>query len=151
MACTSVNTDDVLQLASLKLTTGLVFNPIEKNHVFAVVSQRFCLDPVLAGAEAIKLAYGVDVRPSPSVVLETFQVGCTSRATKNVYYRFLINLVAIFRDEKPFLTFVLKKPQCTPDRAFPGSLRAHAWQSERSLGSRTHHAMDHGCCWDYYS
>lgn len=43
-------------MASLKLTTGKVFNPTEKNHVFAVVSQRFCLDPVLAGAEAIKLA-----------------------------------------------------------------------------------------------
>jgi len=32
------------------------FNARDKNHVFAVVAQRLCLEPVLAGAEAIQLA-----------------------------------------------------------------------------------------------
>jgi hypothetical protein len=45
-----------VRLASLKLTNGEPFNAKDKSHVFAVVSQRLCLDPVLAGAEAIQLA-----------------------------------------------------------------------------------------------
>jgi len=40
----------------MKLTNGEAFDASEKNHVFAVVSQRLCLDPVLAGTEAIRLA-----------------------------------------------------------------------------------------------
>jgi hypothetical protein len=42
----------------LKLICGdpLGFNPKGKDHVFAVLSQRLCLDPVLAGSEAVQLA-----------------------------------------------------------------------------------------------
>lgn len=43
-------------LASLKLTNGKTFDPSDKAHVFAVLSQLICLDPVLAGSEAVRLA-----------------------------------------------------------------------------------------------
>jgi hypothetical protein len=39
-----------------KLTNGEYFNTNNRNHVFAVLSQRFCLEPALAGSEAIELA-----------------------------------------------------------------------------------------------
>ena len=44
------------RFASFKLTGGHNFNAKDKNHVFAVLSQRICLDPGLAGAEATQLA-----------------------------------------------------------------------------------------------
>jgi hypothetical protein len=40
----------------MKLINGSRFNAKDKDHVFAVASQRFCLDPVVASAEAIQLA-----------------------------------------------------------------------------------------------
>src|ERR1700730_13056516 len=46
----------VLESAMEKLTNGEYFNPSNRNHVFAVLSQRFCLEPALAGSEAIELA-----------------------------------------------------------------------------------------------
>jgi hypothetical protein len=46
----------VVDYASLKLTDGENFNAMNKNHVFAVLSQRFCLEPALAGSEALELA-----------------------------------------------------------------------------------------------
>jgi hypothetical protein len=46
-----------VRLACLKLTNGTRFNAKDRDHVFAVVSQRFCLEPTLAGAEAIQLAH----------------------------------------------------------------------------------------------
>jgi hypothetical protein len=50
--------EDLVRLASAKLVndSDLKFDPENKDHVFAVVAQRFCLDPVLAGAEAVQLA-----------------------------------------------------------------------------------------------
>jgi hypothetical protein len=45
-----------VNLASLKILNGEVFDEKNANHVFAVLSQRLCLDPVLACAEAIQLA-----------------------------------------------------------------------------------------------
>jgi hypothetical protein len=48
--------DEMVRLASAKLTNGTPFDAKDRNHVFAVLSQRLCLEPVLAGAEAIKLA-----------------------------------------------------------------------------------------------
>jgi hypothetical protein len=50
------NGQSLVELASLKLVCGNRFCLTDRNHVFAVVSQRYCLDPILAGAEAIKLA-----------------------------------------------------------------------------------------------
>ena len=50
------NPDEVVGTASLKLTNHEVFNTQDKYQVFAVLSQRICLEPALAGAEAINLA-----------------------------------------------------------------------------------------------
>src|SRR5262245_29214084 len=46
----------VLGSAMVQLTTGEDFNVHNRNHVFAVLSQRFCLEPALACSEAIELA-----------------------------------------------------------------------------------------------
>ncbi|KAF8343351.1 hypothetical protein F5887DRAFT_1212483 [Amanita rubescens] len=46
---------EMIDLASLKLLNGRNFNDSDKDHVFAVLSQRLCLDPVLAAPEAIGL------------------------------------------------------------------------------------------------
>ncbi len=43
-------------MASWKLRNGEPFKAKNKDHVFAVLSQRLCLEPVLATAEAIELA-----------------------------------------------------------------------------------------------
>ena len=43
-------------MASWKLRNGEDFNPKNKNHVFAILSQRLCLDPAMATSEAIELA-----------------------------------------------------------------------------------------------
>jgi hypothetical protein len=47
---------EVVGTASLKLTNGEAFNTVDKYQVFAVLSQRICLEPALAGVEAINLA-----------------------------------------------------------------------------------------------
>jgi hypothetical protein len=47
---------ELVQLASAKLIGVHGFQETDKMHVFAVLSQRICLDAALAGAEAIKLA-----------------------------------------------------------------------------------------------
>ena len=46
----------MIALASWKLRNGENFNANDKDHVFAILSQRLCLDPVLAASEAIELA-----------------------------------------------------------------------------------------------
>lgn len=46
----------MLELAKLKLTNGRAFDDQNTDHVFAVLSQRVCLEPVLAASEAIELA-----------------------------------------------------------------------------------------------
>jgi hypothetical protein len=46
----------MIALASWKLRNGEAFRATDKDHVFAVLSQRLCLDPVIAASEAIKLA-----------------------------------------------------------------------------------------------
>ncbi|KAF8806748.1 hypothetical protein BYT27DRAFT_7223930 [Phlegmacium glaucopus] len=48
--------DDMVKIASLKLTNGLPFNDLNVDHVFTVLSQRLCIEPVLVSSEAIKLA-----------------------------------------------------------------------------------------------
>jgi hypothetical protein len=50
--------EDLVSLASAKLLNdaNVNFDAENKNHVFAVVAQRFCLDPIMASTEAIKLA-----------------------------------------------------------------------------------------------
>ncbi|KAF8315078.1 uncharacterized protein EI90DRAFT_3294044 [Cantharellus anzutake] len=52
--------DEQINVAAYKLTTADVglggFDAVNKDHVFAVLSQRLCLDIVLVGAEAAKLA-----------------------------------------------------------------------------------------------
>jgi hypothetical protein len=52
------NKGDLVGLACLKLICGdpSGFKPKDKDHVFAVLSQRLCLDAVLAGSEAVELA-----------------------------------------------------------------------------------------------
>jgi hypothetical protein len=40
----------------MKLTNGANFSSRDVQHVFAVLSQRLCLDPVLSGTDAVKLA-----------------------------------------------------------------------------------------------
>jgi len=40
----------------MKLTNGTTFSTTEVQHVFAVLSQRLCLDPVLSSTDAVKLA-----------------------------------------------------------------------------------------------
>ena len=47
--------DDLLKLASLKLACGN-FNPWDRDHVLAVVSQRVCVDTVLISSDALALA-----------------------------------------------------------------------------------------------
>jgi hypothetical protein len=47
---------EMVRFASLKLTNGMSFNSMNKDHVFAALSQLICLDPVLAGSEAVQLA-----------------------------------------------------------------------------------------------
>jgi hypothetical protein len=49
-------TGDLVRTASLKLTDAVGFDPKNKDHVFAVLSQRVCIEPVLVGSEAIGLA-----------------------------------------------------------------------------------------------
>jgi len=46
----------MVRLASSKLTNTDVFNDQNKDHVFAMVSQRLCIEPVLVGSEAIEFA-----------------------------------------------------------------------------------------------
>jgi hypothetical protein len=46
----------MIALASWKLRNGDAFRATDKDHVFAVLSQRLCLDPVIAASEAIELA-----------------------------------------------------------------------------------------------
>ncbi len=48
--------DDTVIIGSFKLLNGKPFDVNNKDHVFAVLSQRLCLDLVLTAAEAIKLA-----------------------------------------------------------------------------------------------
>jgi hypothetical protein len=43
-------------LASRKLINGVSFNYWNADHVFAVLSQRLCIEPALVGSEAIGLA-----------------------------------------------------------------------------------------------
>ncbi|KAK2464638.1 hypothetical protein APHAL10511_003331 [Amanita phalloides] len=47
---------EMVALASLKLLNGEAFRANNKDHVFAVLSQRLCLDPVMAASEAVNLA-----------------------------------------------------------------------------------------------
>jgi hypothetical protein len=46
---------EMVGLASLKLRGGEVFDPRDKNHVFAVLSHRLCIEPVLASTETTEL------------------------------------------------------------------------------------------------
>ena len=46
----------MVRLASWKLINGHTFDDQDKNQVFAVLSQRLCIKPVLIGSEAIALA-----------------------------------------------------------------------------------------------
>jgi hypothetical protein len=46
----------MIATASLKLQDGTAFDATNKDHVFAVLSQRLCLDPVIVDSEALKLA-----------------------------------------------------------------------------------------------
>ena len=48
--------EEIVATASSKLTNNQPFQAKDKHHVFAVLSQRICLEPALAGAEAIQLA-----------------------------------------------------------------------------------------------
>ncbi|KAK2463806.1 hypothetical protein APHAL10511_004111 [Amanita phalloides] len=47
---------EVVALASLKLRNAVAFRATDKDHVFAVLSQRLCLEPVIAASEAVELA-----------------------------------------------------------------------------------------------
>jgi hypothetical protein len=47
--------DKVIETASFKLTNGESFGQNNIAHVLAVLSQRLCVEPVLANAEAIQL------------------------------------------------------------------------------------------------
>jgi hypothetical protein len=47
---------NVVDLASLKFMNGSIFYPANEDHVLAVLSQRLCIDLVLASSEAIALA-----------------------------------------------------------------------------------------------
>ena len=47
---------NVVDLASLKLTDRSSFDALNNDHVLAVLSQRLCIDPVLASSEAVALA-----------------------------------------------------------------------------------------------
>jgi hypothetical protein len=46
----------VIKIAALKLTNVEEFKSQKKEHVLAVLSQRLCVDPVVAISEAIALA-----------------------------------------------------------------------------------------------
>jgi hypothetical protein len=46
----------MIKLASSKLTNKQNFNANNIDHVFAVLSQRLCIEPVIVGSEAIALA-----------------------------------------------------------------------------------------------
>ena len=46
----------MVRFASWKLINGHTFNHLDINQVFAVLSQRLCIEPVLVGSEAIALA-----------------------------------------------------------------------------------------------
>ena len=46
----------MINFASSKLRNGERFKATDRHHVFAVLSQRLCLDPVMAAPEAIELA-----------------------------------------------------------------------------------------------
>ena len=46
----------MIALASWKLRNRDTFNAKDKDHVFAVLSQRLCLDPVMATSETEELA-----------------------------------------------------------------------------------------------
>ena len=46
----------MINFASFKLRNGEKFRATDKDHVFAVLSQRLCLDPAMAASEAIDLA-----------------------------------------------------------------------------------------------
>ncbi|KAK2465753.1 hypothetical protein APHAL10511_002297 [Amanita phalloides] len=46
----------VIELAGIKLRNGKRFSPNKKHHVFAIFSQRLCLESVLSSPEAIELA-----------------------------------------------------------------------------------------------
>jgi hypothetical protein len=46
----------MVRLASRKLTNGVPFDHRDTDHVFAVLSQRLCLEPAPVGSEAIELA-----------------------------------------------------------------------------------------------
>ena len=48
--------DDIVKFASWKLTAGEDFDKQNKHHVFAVLSQRLCIEPVLVGSDAVALA-----------------------------------------------------------------------------------------------
>jgi hypothetical protein len=48
--------EELIRLAAVKLTNMDPFDPSDANHVFAVLSQRICLEPVVVGSEAIHLA-----------------------------------------------------------------------------------------------
>jgi hypothetical protein len=48
--------DDIIETAHVKLTNGETFNNENKHHVLAVVSQRLCVDLVMANVEALQLA-----------------------------------------------------------------------------------------------
>ena len=48
--------NQLVQSASWKLTNGYTFDDQDKHQVFAVLSQRLCIEPVLVGSEAIVLA-----------------------------------------------------------------------------------------------
>ena len=46
---------DVVNEAKWKLTNYAKFNASSRDHIFAVLSQRLCLRPVLTGREALEL------------------------------------------------------------------------------------------------
>ncbi|KAF8343352.1 hypothetical protein F5887DRAFT_1212486 [Amanita rubescens] len=46
---------EIISLASWQLRNGEPFRPTDRDHVFAVLSQRLCLEPVPGASEAIKL------------------------------------------------------------------------------------------------
>ena len=48
--------NDMIRTASLKLTNGEKFNDKSLDHVFTVLSQRLCIEPVVVNSEAIALA-----------------------------------------------------------------------------------------------
>ena len=48
--------DDIVKFAPRKVTAGEPFDKRNKHHVFAVLSQRLCIEPVLVGSEAVALA-----------------------------------------------------------------------------------------------